>query len=229
MRIKANIKKTISDGIRTIIPMLLFFVFYMVAFELLEHRTPKGGFHIIHLAIDDMIPYVEAFIIPYLMWFPFVAINIVFLAFCDKKAYTRMSWVLMAGMTVFIVFSAVYPNALNLRPAGFDHDNIFTRLILNLYSTDTPTNVAPSIHVFNSLAIAAGVVEWAGHRKTNGARVYAAVSCVIAILIVLSTMFIKQHSVVDVTSAVFFFAFSYYMCGVIIMRKEAVSSRRVRA
>ena len=62
----------------------------------------------------------------------------------------------MIGMTLFIVVSVVYPNELRLRPAGFDHDDIFTRLIINLYRTDNPTNVAPSIHVYNSLAIAGG-------------------------------------------------------------------------
>ena len=56
-------------------------------------------------------------------------------------------------MTVFLIVSYVYPNAQHLRPTEFPRDNIFTDMVKWLYSTDTPTNILPSIHVFNSLAI----------------------------------------------------------------------------
>ena len=32
-------------------------------------------------------------------------------------------------------------------------DNIFVDLVKHIYATDTPTNVLPSIHVFNSLGV----------------------------------------------------------------------------
>ena len=59
----------------------------------------------------------------------------------------------MMGMTVFLIVSYVYPNAQHIRPTEFPRDNIFTDIVKWLYSTDTPTNILPSIHVFNSLAI----------------------------------------------------------------------------
>lgn len=229
MRHELNTKRRLSECIRALFPMLFFFVLYMVAFEFVEHRIPEHGFNIIHAGLDDKIPFVEAFIVPYLLWFPYVACNIILLALTDRKAYTKMSWVLMIGMTLFIVVSVVYPNELRLRPAGFDHDDIFTRLILNLYRTDTPTNVAPSIHIYNSLAIAAGVLEWSSHRKSLRAGIYAAASCIIALAIVLSTMFIKQHSVIDVLAAAVLFAVTYYVCSAFCLRRDAVSGRRVNA
>ena len=59
----------------------------------------------------------------------------------------------MMGMTVFLIVSYVYPNAQHIRPTEFPRDNVFTDVVKWLYSTDTPTNILPSIHVFNSLAI----------------------------------------------------------------------------
>ena len=56
-------------------------------------------------------------------------------------------------MTLFLIVSYVYPNGLNIRPVEFANDNIFTDVVQLLYRHDTPTNVLPSIHVFNSLCI----------------------------------------------------------------------------
>lgn len=55
-------------------------------------------------------------------------------------------------MTIFLIVSYAYPNAQHLRPVEFPRDNIFTDVVRWLYKTDTPTNILPSIHVFNSLA-----------------------------------------------------------------------------
>ena len=56
-------------------------------------------------------------------------------------------------MTVFLVVSSLYPNGHYLRPHSFEHDNVFTHMVAWLYATDTPTNLFPSIHVYNSLGV----------------------------------------------------------------------------
>lgn len=71
----------------------------------------------------------------------------------NKHEYYQLAFNLMMGMTVFLIVSYVYPNAQHIRPTEFPRDNIFTDIVKWLYSTDTPTNILPSIHVFNSLAI----------------------------------------------------------------------------
>lgn len=175
----------------------LYLPLYFLCFNYLEKRDVDV--HIIGLPIDYKIPYLEAFIIPYLLWFPFMAIAFLGLFFFAKKEYAKMATFLITGMTLFLIISYIYPNGLNLRPAGFDHENVFTKLITTLYTGDTSTNVFPSLHVFNSIgaAIAFYRVGNKNNKKWMGIAAW-----ILAILIILSTMFIKQHSVIDVIGGI---------------------------
>ena len=73
------------------------------------------------LIFDDMIPFCETFIIPYLLWFPYVVMTVVYFLFRNKnkKEYFQLIFNLMMGMTVFLVVSYIYPNVQYLRPAVF--------------------------------------------------------------------------------------------------------------
>ena len=151
------------------------------------------------MPFDDMIPFCEYFVLPYFLWFGYVAWGILYFGFRDKQIFLRLCAFLFTGMTIFLIISFVYPNGLNLRPEGFDHENIFTKLINSLYSGDTSTNVFPSLHVFNS--VGAAIAFWRVGKKNN--KMWMGYSAwVLAILIILSTMFIKQHSVIDVIGGI---------------------------
>ena len=113
----------------------------------------------------------------------------------NKKEYFQLIFNLMMGMTVFLVVSYIYPNVQYLRPAVFPRSNIFTRLVAELYRTDTPTNILPSIHVFNSLAVYFAIHHCQALKDRKWLQRGA---LILSVLIILSTMFIKQHSVIDV-------------------------------
>ena len=49
--------------------ILSYFIIYLTWFGYLE-RTVTTHYHLIHLPIDDYIPFCEYFVIPYIMWFP---------------------------------------------------------------------------------------------------------------------------------------------------------------
>lgn len=178
--------------------VLLYSFIYMPWFCYLEkHRF--SHYYLIYSPLDDYIPFVEYFIVPYLLWFLFIAVTIAYFFFTDKKGYYQLTAFLFTGMTIFLIICTVFPNELNLRPHTFANDTVFTRLVQQLYSTDTPTNVLPSIHVYNSLGAAIAI----GHSQAlKKHRCIQFVSYGLAGLIVLSTMFLKQHSVTDVIAAV---------------------------
>ena len=180
--------------------MLVYMVFYMLGFGIVESAGHRH-YHVIHSVIDDMIPFNEYFVVPYMFWFFFVAAGILWFIFFgkDRAEYYKMVSVLAIGMTIFLVVSCVYPNCQDLRPTEFLHHNMFTDMVRRLYMTDTPTNVLPSIHVYNSLAIFYAVNS---SRQLQRHRLVRLTTGVIAGLIVLSTMFIKQHSVVDVSMGI---------------------------
>lgn len=185
--------------------ILSYFIIYLTWFGYLE-RTVTTHYHLIHLPIDDYIPFCEYFVIPYIMWFGYVAFGIAFTALHDKKEFYRLCAFLYTGMTVFLVISTLYPNGHNLRPYYFTHHNMFTALCEWLYSTDTPTNLFPSIHVYNSLGIHFAVMNSSYFKDKKHVQHASLVLCV---MIILSTMFIKQHSVFDVSTA-FMLAFVMY-------------------
>ena len=213
---KSLIKKILYVVV-TLLPMAIYMVVYMPTFFWVESLSPEGGFHIIHTAIDDMIPVVEVFIIPYALWLPYLVIGMIAIAIRSRVISRKTSYMLMAGMTLFIIISLVYPNALELRAAIPDRENIFMTCINYLHQIDTPTDVLPSLHVYDAIVVAAGL-----HLAFPEKKVMLALSDILSFLIVLSTMFIKQHSIIDVISAfVIFIPVFIIICFVIKPVKKA--------
>ena len=135
---------------RHAVPLLIYGIIYLSWFGHLE-RTVTSHYRVIHVAFDDYIPFCEIFVVPYLLWFAYVAVVIMYFFFRDKDDYFKTCAFLFTGMTIFLLVSTLWPNGHHLRPYVMPRDNIFTRLVAALYQADTPTNLWPSIHVYNSL------------------------------------------------------------------------------
>lgn len=177
--------------------ILIYMPVYLIWFAYIEHSITTH-FHVISLPVDDMIPFCEYFIVPYLLWFLYVAWGILYFGFTNKKEFFQLCAFLFTGMTIFLIVSTVYPNGHYLRPQYFTHHNFFTSLVNIVYSSDTPTNLFPSIHVFNSIGIHLAVRNSKEFKTRKTARL---VSFTLMVSIILSTMFLKQHSVFDVITA----------------------------
>ncbi|MBQ8663606.1 MAG: phosphatase PAP2 family protein [Eubacterium sp.] len=186
----------------------LFFLYMFIYFPWFHYveKTVTTDFHEIHMPLDDMIPFMEIFIIPYLLWFVYVAAFAVIFFFKDAGEFTRLCIFLGVGMTVFLIVSTVYPNGHYLRPEVVSDENIFAPLINTLYSTDTSTNIMPSIHTYNSLGIGLAVI-YSKHLKNMWIQIP---SFILMVLIIMSTVFLKQHSMWDLIGA-FILAFPMWL------------------
>lgn len=198
------------------IPMIIYSIVYLVWFNWLE-RNVTGHYRLIHMNFDDYIPFCEYFIIPYFLWFGYVAVTVLFCMFKDKDEYLRLSITLMIGMTVFLIISTLWPNGHRLRPRVFERDNMFTQLVAYLYKIDTPTNLWPSIHVYNSLVCHIAIVHSKVLQNKKGIHI---ASLILAISIILSTVFLKQHSVFDVSTAFIMAAIVYTF----VYRRDLIAS-----
>ncbi len=196
---------SICHKYRHALPLILYGIIYMQWFAWLEKHV-TSHYRLIHVKPDDLIPFCEVFVIPYLLWFAYVAAVVLYFFFKDKNDYFRVCTFLFTGMTVFLLISTFWPNGHDLRPAVMPRDNLFTQLVAMLYRTDTPTNLWPSIHVYNSLGCHFAVMKSTRLEKNKGVRIGSLVMCV---SIILSTVFIKQHSVFDVTTAFIMAAVMY--------------------
>ena len=185
--------------------MLSFWILYLILYVVVEHAVTTD-YWVSYLPLDDKIPFCEYFIIPYLAWFGYVAFGVCYFFFKNKEEYYRLCTTLFTGMTIFLIVSTLYPNGHYLRPAYFNHDNICIQLVKWLYSTDTPTNLFPSIHVYNSICVNVAIWHSEDFKKHKAVR-YG--SAVLMVLIILSTMFLKQHSVFDVVTGTVLAVFLY--------------------
>ncbi len=204
----------VAEKCRTVAPMLCYMVFYLLSFMLIEHWN-RLHYTVIHTAVDDLIPFVPAFVIPYFLWFPYVTCAMLFLLIVNEDAYHRLATVLVIGMTIFIGVSIIFPNIHLMRPETMPDNGIFSRAVSLLYLVDTPTNLTPSIHVFNSLAVVGAFWTWNwkrddGRTFSTGFRIFwQAAITFLGLMITLSTMLIKQHSFSDVVIAVLLFVVTY--------------------
>ncbi len=196
----------IKESILMTIPTAIYAVIYLVWFNYIETRKVIH-FTEMHTRLDDMIPFMEVFVIPYILWFFFIAFCTAYpLLKYEKEDYWRFMIFLGTGMTLFLIISTIFPTIQYLRPTQFERNNIFTALVSVFYKYDTPTNVFPSMHVYNAIGGAFSIQY--SKRFSKGWKLC---SHFISLSIVLSTMFIKQHCVIDVVSAIALALIMYYV------------------
>lgn len=191
--------------------VFLYGFIYFPWFWYLE-KNITNNYYVIHTTFDEQIPFIECFIVPYLLWFGFIAFATFYFFLKDKQSFYRMALFLIIGMTVFLIISTLYPNGQILRPTEFERDNLFVDLVIQLYKGDTPTNIFPSIHVYNSIGVHIAIRN-SECLKTNKFAQHG--SFILAVLIILSTMFLKQHSIIDVIGAIVLAIPAYYFSYVV--------------
>lgn len=188
--------------------LLLFWPAYGLAFMFVERFYNPSQWHPIYCPLDDMIPFNELFIIPYMLWFVYLVGAIAYTLLFNERAFRRMMYFIMLTYTCTIVFYFIYPNCQELRPAEFERDNLLTRFVADFYEFDTNTNVCPSIHVIGSVAALLAGFDTSRFSK----RIWKVVSAVACFFISISTVFLKQHSVIDVIAAAALCAVGYVIC-----------------
>lgn len=193
--------------------LLLYAVVYIPWFCYIEKKVSvDSNFHIIHMTLDDYIPFCEFFVIPYYLWFVYMGLAIAYIAFNDGPSCWKMGAFLITGMTIFLIISTIYPNGHQLRPDTFTRDNICVQMVQKLYTTDTPTNLFPSIHVYNSIGVHLALTHCDKMMNDPKWKWVKPVSMIVMISIILSTVLIKQHSTFDVLTAFALAAFMYSVC-----------------
>lgn len=172
---------------------LLFVPVYLLCFFLVERLVPSdGAYWVSYLPLDDHIPFVEAFAVPYCLWYPLLLFTGLGLIFLDVPEFKRYMWFLILGFGFSLLFCLVFPNGQDLRPLPFERDNLFTRLLGHIYAADTNTNVLPSMHVIGCVAACCGV--W---RSRSRVRRWRWPVTVLSLLICAATVLVKQHSILD--------------------------------
>lgn len=176
--------------------LLVYWVVYSLLFLFIE-RGLKLDYNIIECSLDRKIPFCEFLVIPYYLWFAFLVFIHLYTLLFDIPAFKKLMYFIIIANTATVIFYIIYPNMQVLRPTEFARDNIFVDIVKNLYVIDTNTNVCPSLHVIDSFA-----VLFAGWRaKGLNKPLWRIIFLILTVLISISTVFLKQHSVIDIIFA----------------------------
>lgn len=204
--------------------ILSYFFVYMLWFTYLE-RTVTTTFTPIYSKLDSYIPFNEIFIIPYFLWFFYIFATVGYLFLTSKHDFYKCCAYLFTGMTICLIIYTLWPNGhylrVNLNTLG--RSNIFIDMLAKLYSFDTATNVFPSIHVFNSIGALIAIQK---NERLHDIKWFQWSALVLTVLICMSTVFLKQHSILDVFGGIILSIIIYFLVYIPAWGKEAKASKQ---
>ena len=199
-------KKYIKENKNRIIILIFSFLFqtFIYGITKLFQGTPMH----LNNYFDNMIPFIPAFVIFYVLWYLLLFLIPLLILKYNKKVFDRyivtcLIYALFEGI-IFILL----PTTMTREPLVVD--SISTWIINIIYKVDTPVNLFPSAHCALAILFIISTLDVKEIKKE-----YKILITITSVLIMLSTVFIKQHVIVDVLGA-FIIVPMYY----IIRRKK---------
>jgi len=186
---------------------LLFWPAFIAQYFLVENLNPAPQYHMIHCVLDDWIPFQEWFLLAYVAWYGMIVGMHLYTMLYDIEAFRKYSRFLIVSMSMCTVVFLLYPSCQDLRPAQLPRDNLLTKIVSFLYWIDTPTNIFPSEHAVGAIGVFAAAV----HTKSLRTAKRLTLIGILSVLISVSTVFLKQHSALDVLAALPVCAVSYWI------------------
>ena len=170
---------------------------YLVWFFAME-KIPNRNYHIVYSKLDDYIPFYKPAILMYSSWFLMLVIPFVYLL--KRKSYDNMYNIIIPmflAMYISLIIYVIYPTALDIRVTDITGNDIFSWLIRKIQQVDAPNNVCPSIHVSTTVII---YNQFRKILKDN--KKSKAFFLLWSVGICISTMLVKQHSIIDVVCGI---------------------------
>lgn len=167
--------------------ILTAFTVVYLAYFLFNWLSVDG--RIFKTALDESIPFVPIFVVPYLSFLLFIpTLTLLFFFKAPEKLFLSLT---LSGITAtlisYLIFSA-FPTS-GIKPEVANSD-LFSQLVKLIYAHDLPHNLFPSGHTFNTVLFFLHFSKWKPR--------YTVISAITSGLIIASTVLIKQHYLPDV-------------------------------
>lgn len=182
--------------------LLLLLVFPLLAslYSFLNNRSHKA--FDISISVDQVIPFLSIFILPYILWYGYIFIYLLYFWYKDTKVYLKTVLLIAVGelicFIIYFFFQTTVP-----RPTILG-DSLLNQLVQWIYENDRPYNCFPSIHVLTTFAIMLASL----HIKNKHVFTTLAIH-ILGTLIIISTLFVKQHVILDMVGSMFLVTFLY--------------------
>lgn len=164
------------------------------AYQGLSYLLVKPFQHNIHVlgnGIDTYVPFIKYFIIFYCTWFIMLFLIPYLLYKKDKNMLAKYVCSHLIAITICNIIFIIYPTTV-LRPE-LSSNSFFDAWVGFIYLIDTPAiNCMPSIHCLLCMLF----ILSTGTSKKFNIKEKITIT-IISILIMLSTLFIKEHALID--------------------------------
>lgn len=174
-----------------------FIYFILLAVFLLINNHVVGKYNM-YSRFDDLIPFVPAFVIPYYTWYAFFFLTALFLFLRSREDFEKTILSINLSMIITLAIYVLFPNYQDLRPSVYAGD-FFSQWVRSLQEFDSASSVCPSLHVSVTLTLFLGITNSLCYKERRGIKLTA---LIVSIMICASTVFIKQHSIVDVAAGI---------------------------
>lgn len=179
---------TIMKNIAAPLFALTSIVFFGSIYVILNHDN--NGVYSLQTDLDIGIPLLKLFVLPYLFWYVYLAIGLVYLCAVNRRGFYRTVVLYNLGLLVCYMVYTYFQTTVP-RPV-LRGDDWLTSMLSFVYQMDQPYNCFPSIHVFTTYLIMRSIQQYANN------SLFKTSVHIVGILIILSTLFIKQHVIFDV-------------------------------
>lgn len=188
-------KKEKKEILRILLPPIFTFLLNSVVYWGAPLIKTGIVVHNLSSSVDRIVPFMPQFIIIYFGCYIFWVVNYLLIAAQkEEHRYQFFTADFYARLICFICF--VFFPTTNTRPELTGSD-IFTGAVRFLYRIDKPINLFPSIHCMASWFCCIGL-----RKCENVPKWYQNLSEVIAVLVFISTLALRQHVLVDVFSGI---------------------------
>ncbi len=178
-------------------PLLLMLMFPVLGWMYaLTNNIENQEVYSLAMAVDEAIPFVKWFALPYSVWIFYIYVCLVYFFMKDINVYYRnlMTYAICA-LLCYLIYSVFQTTVARPPVIG---DDPFSWLMRYIYNRDQPYNCFPSIHCFSSYMVMRAIWTSSFRNKWNMTLITGMSS-----LIIMSTLFVKQHVVMDVLGAIF--------------------------
>jgi membrane-associated phospholipid phosphatase len=197
---RSMVAQSLARPYRVTLPMVV--LVSMVPFYIfIPELWPPETRYVPALAFDRVIPLIPAWALVYGALYLFLILLAIFVVRQDELIRRTVSAYLLVWITAYVFF-VVYPTSAP-RPDRVIGEGFAVWGLRALYSSDPPYNCFPSLHVAHSFvsALACSRVR----------RDLGIIATIAATLVALSTLFTKQHYVLDVIAGVFLAFIAYVL------------------
>lgn len=177
-----------------IIPFLIFVVVLLVSYfgnQLVYDLRGESGSQYPHVPLDDKIPLIPWFVYFYYLTFPLGLVTFFYVAYKDKKSLYDIFLTLCISFAISGIIYLVGQTEF-IKPE-FTPQTFTDKLVVWTWGSTNPVNCFPSQHCFMAFAIIIAVCS------SKGLNIfYRLAAFAISIMIILSTVFIRQHFLLDI-------------------------------